>query len=127
MGYPASVSFEPGELTALERTPEVRIETQAPDGPVHQTIIWTVVDDGAVFVRSVRGRRGRWYREAIANPAVAILVDGTRLAATAIPAADPDSIDRCSAAFRRKYAGDPAVRSMIRGDVLGTTLRLEPA
>jgi hypothetical protein len=58
---------------------------------------------------------------------VGVLVDGQRVAATAIAAADPDSIDRASDGFRRKYAGDPAVRTMIRPDILATTLRLEPA
>jgi len=126
MGYPAIVSFEPGELAALERASKVKIETQAPNGPIHQTTIWTVVDDDAVFIRSVRGETGRWYREALANPAVAVLVDGQRVPATAIPAADPDSIDRASEGYRRKYAADPALRTMIRPEVVASTLRLEP-
>jgi hypothetical protein len=127
MGYPAIVSFEPGELAALERASEVKLETQAPNGPIHRTTIWTVVEDDAVFIRSVRGEAARWYREALANPAVALLVDGRRVPATAIPAGDPDSIDRASDGYRRKYAADPAVRTMIRPEILPATLRLEPA
>jgi hypothetical protein len=127
MGYASGVSFSTEDLELLDRTEEVEIETRAPDGPAHRTVIWVVVDDGDVFIRSVRGAAGRWYREAIANPAVAIHVAGRRLSATAIPATDPASIGRASAALVRSYAGDPAVRSMIRPDVLDTTLRLEPA
>jgi hypothetical protein len=121
------VSFEPGELAALDRASKIKLETQAPNGPIHRTTIWTVVDDDAVFIRSVRGEGGRWYREALANPAVSVLVDGLRVPATAIPAGDPDSIDRASDGYRRKYADDPAMGTMIRPEVLPSTLRLEPA
>jgi hypothetical protein len=127
MGYASAVSFSTEDLALLDRTEEVEIETRAPDGPVHRTTIWIVVDDGDAFIRSVRGADARWYREAIANPAVAVHVAGRRLTATASPATDPDSIDRASAALERTYAADPAVRTMVRPDVLDTTLRLEPA
>lgn len=119
--------FSPDDLAALERAEEVRIETRAADGAVHRTIIWVVVDGGDVFVRSVRGERGRWYREAIADPDVAIHVDGRRMAARAVPAADPHTVARTSAALDRKYGRDPAIRTMVRPDVLDTTIRLEPA
>lgn len=121
------MSFEPHDLDLLATIEEIRIETQAPDQPAHRTIIWIVVDDGEVFVRSVEGERGLWYREALANPAVAIHADGRRLPATAIPASDPDSIERVSAALTAKYGADPALRSMLRPHTLETTLRLEPA
>ena len=121
------MSFTPEELDLIDRSLEVEIETQAPEGPPHRTVIWAVVDDGHVFVRSVNGAGARWYREALANPAVAIHVDGRRLTATAIPADDPDSIERTSSKLRTKYAGDPATRSMVREEILDTTLRIEPA
>jgi hypothetical protein len=124
----ALMSFSGDDLAAIGAAEEVRIETQAPGGETHRTIVWIMVDDGEVFVRSVNGEDGRWYREAKANPAVAIHVDGRRLAATAIPADDPDSIDRVSAALNRKYAGHGgSLRSMLQPHNLATTLRLEPA
>jgi len=52
---------------------------------------------------------------------------GRRLPAVAIPAGDPDSVARASAALSAKYAGDPATASMVRQEILATTLRLEPA
>jgi hypothetical protein len=122
------MSFSGEDLAALTAAEEVRIETQAPDSSARRTIIWIVVDDGEVFVRSVRAERGRWYREARANPAVALHVNGQRLAATAIPANDPDSIDRVSAALRAKYARwGGSLESMLVPETLATTLRLEPA
>jgi hypothetical protein len=121
------MSSSDADRAVLERTQEVEIETQAPDGPAHQTVIWVVVDREETFIRSYRGDTARWYREALANPAVTVHADGPRLAATAIPASDADSIDRGSSPFRRKYAGDPAIGAMIRPETLATTLRLEPA
>jgi len=127
MGYAGPMSFATDDLDVLERAEEIEIETQAPDKEARRTPIWVVVDDGEVFVRTWRGKGSRWFRDIEANPAVAIHAGGKRLMATAIPATDPDSIERTSSGFQRKYAGDPAVKAMIGPNVLDTTLRLEPA
>jgi hypothetical protein len=119
------MGFSQDELDLIDRTEEVEIETNGADGAVHRTIIWAVVDDGDVFIRSYRGPNARWYREALANPSVALGVDGRRLPADAIPAADPTSIERTSAGLTRKYANDPATPRMNRPEVLDLTLRLE--
>jgi hypothetical protein len=120
------MSFGTENLRRLAAAEEVEIETQAPDGPVHRTAIWVVVDRDETFIRSYKGPTARWYREALANPGVAVHVDGTRLPATAIPATDPDSIERVSAALWAKYPKDPGTRGMVAPDNLPTTLRLEP-
>jgi hypothetical protein len=120
------MSFATEVLRRLAAEEEIEIETQAPDGPVHRTTIWVVVDDGVVLVRSVRGESGRWFREAKANPAVAVHVDGRRLPATAVPATDPDSIDRINAALTAKYEGVEGYDSMLEPDVLSANYRLEP-
>jgi hypothetical protein len=121
------MSFAEDELARLEAAEEIEIETQAPGSAARRTVIWVVVDDAEVFIRTYKGPKSRWYRDALANPAVAVHVDGNRLAATAIPATDPDSIERTSAGFLRKYASDSAAKTMVAPDVLETTLRLEPA
>jgi hypothetical protein len=121
------MSFASDDLQRLDRAEEIDIETQAPEGPVHRTTIWIVTDGADAFIRSVRGREGRWFREATANPAVAIHVESRRLAATAIPATDPDSIERVNAALTRKYENIPGYRPMLKPDTFDTTLRLEPA
>jgi hypothetical protein len=118
--------FSTEDLQELASVHEVRIETQAPGGDLHQAIVWVVVDGDDVFVRSWLGARARWYREAIANPAVALHVENRRLAATAIPATDPDSVRRCSDRFLTKYAKSKSALDMVRDEILATTLRLEP-
>jgi len=119
------MGYSEAELDLIDRTEEVEIETHGPDGAVHKTIIWAVVDDGAVFVRSYRGPHARWYREVLADPSVALHVDGQRLPVNAVLTDDPDSIERTSSGILRKYAGDPAAKSMVRPELLDLTLRLE--
>jgi hypothetical protein len=101
IGYAGLMSFSTEDLDLLDRTQEIEIETQAPDKAARRTVVWVVVDDGEVFVRTARGARSRWFRDAEANPAVAIHVGGHRLPATAIPATDPDAIERTSAGSLR--------------------------
>lgn len=119
--------FEPADLALLSATEEVEIETTRPTGPAHRTIIWVVTDDDAAFIRSVDGSGARWYREALANPAVTIHAAGRALAATVHPASDEAAVRRTSDALTRKYAGDPSLASMLEPDILDTTLRLTPA
>jgi hypothetical protein len=119
--------FSAQDLARIDRTKEVRIETSMPGGAANTVIIWAVVDQGDVFVRSWKGANARWYRQAVANPEVALLFAGRRLPARAVAATDPDSIARTSSALERKYAGDPATKDMVRDEILGTTLRLESA
>ena len=132
MGYAGLMRFEPDELAWLEATEEVEIETAVPGGSPHRTIIWVVVDGDEAFVRSVNGPTARWYREAVANPAVTIHSRGRAQPARAVPArteaaADAASIARVSDALRRKYARDPALGTMLKPDIFDTTLRLAPA
>ena len=121
------MAFTRDELDLIERRKLVRIETSNPGAAVHRTTIWAVVDGDYVFVRSWRGAGARWYREAVANSEVAIHVGKVRLPARATVAVDPDSIARTSACFERKYAGDPASGSMVRPEILDTTLRIDGA
>jgi hypothetical protein len=110
---------------AIETAQEIDIETTA--GTVtHRTTIWSVVEDGAVYVRSLRGGAGRWYREVTATPEAVVHVGGEAIPVLAVPAPDEESVERASAGYRRKYAGSPYVETMTRPEILATTLRLEP-
>jgi hypothetical protein len=115
----------PGHLESVE---EVDIETSRGAGaPVHRTTIWVVTGDGDVYVRSLKGEDGRWYRELMANPEVAALhVEGDAIPVRAVAAADPESVASATGGFRRKYADSPYLDSMIRDEIVPTTVRLEP-
>jgi hypothetical protein len=120
--------FSPDTLERFRTREEVRIQTsRAADAPEHRTIIWIVVDDRhRVLIRSVRGARGRWYREALANPACTVWIDQEAVEVRAEPAGDPDRVAATTMALEAKYARDPALRTMVREDVLETTLELLP-
>ena len=53
--------------------------------------------------------------------------DGEQLAVQAVPATDASSIERASQEFLSKYRSSPYAASIVRQDVLETTLRLDPA
>ena len=121
------MTFAADDVAALAAAEEIKIETRAPDGTVHQTIIWVMVHDGVVYVRSVNGPEARWYREATATGDVALHVDGRRIPARVEAAADEAGVAACSAALEVKYKGDYSLASMLEADTLPTTLRVVPA
>ena len=123
-------SFAHDTLRLIDETREVRIETRRDeDAPAHRTTIWVVTVDGSVFVRSVRGGRGRWYREVSANPAAALHVGGDRIPVRAFPVTDDSTIEAVSEAYLEKYGrtSPGSTRAMVQPETLPTTLRLEPA
>jgi hypothetical protein len=125
-----SGSFDPETLNRLDEADEVYIETSRDsDSPEHRTIIWAVVVEDDVFVRSVRGRKGRWYQRISAHPEGALLVEDTRIPVRAAPATDAVTTNAVSEAFRSKYedAWPGPTAGIVRSEVLPTTLKLSPA
>jgi hypothetical protein len=123
-------TFDAETLRLLDETREVRIETRRDgDSPEHRTIIWVVVVEGGVFVRSVRGQRGRWFREISSNPEGALHVQNNRLPVRAAPATEEATVDAVSAAYRSKYqqSSPASTEAMVRPETLPTTLKLSPA
>ena len=119
------MSFSEEDLELIAATKEVIIETRSGDR-VHRTVIWVVVDSGNVYVRSFRGASGEWYQRALADPNVTLELGERRIAARAVLAADPESVEGASDGFRRKYPKGASLEAMIVPEVLDTTLRLEP-
>ena len=122
-----SVKFGESDLDLLATTREIRVETRSKSGDVHRTIVWPLVRDGAVYLRSYRGPDGRWYREALADPDIALLFDRRRVPARAVPALDAVSVEACSTALKEKYRRSYSLEAMLEPAVLPTTLRIEPA
>jgi hypothetical protein len=105
---------------------EVLIET-ASDGEPRRTIIWIVVDGaGRALIRSYRGARAKWYREALATGRGAIVIGDDRVPVRFEVATDPERIAACSTELEAKYAGDSSTPAMVRDEVLDTTLEVRP-
>ncbi|HLV97761.1 MAG TPA: nitroreductase/quinone reductase family protein [Ktedonobacterales bacterium] len=120
--------FDANLKNQLAREEEIQIETRRPGAAAtpHRTTIWVVLVGDDVFVRSVRGNAGRWYQEIKANPTATLHVAGRRIPVRAIPANDLTSVTRVSDAYRQKYSNSSEMPSMVRDEILPTTLRLEP-
>ena len=121
--------FDSETLRELHDVREVAIRTEKHPGT--SVIIWVVVADDEAFVRSVGGSKGRWYRD-LAKGGAATLefageFAGRRLEVQAFPANDPNSMARASREYLTKYQPSPYAQSMVRAEVLPTTLRLEPS
>lgn len=123
------MNFDEETLAALRDTDEVEIETGSGEGVVHRTIIWIVADDCDAYVRSVRGARGRWYRELRDRPEGALILAGERVPVRAVAASDAASVELVSDLLRAKYGRRSAAstESMLTVATLPTTLRLERA
>jgi hypothetical protein len=119
--------FDPAVLKILAKANQIRIETRrGPGSPVHQTVIWVVVEGENVYVRSYTGRRGRWFREIRANPRAFVLRDGRRIRVRAVLVRSPRAIARASRAYLKKYSKSAYAKPMVRREILPTTLRLNP-
>jgi len=116
-------NFDANTLREL-RLQEVAIRTEK--HPEAAVTIWVVVADDEVFLRSVSGNKGRWYKDLAAGGPATLEFAGRRLAAQAFPVSDADAIARASREYLRKYQPSPYAQSMVRAEVLPTTLRLEP-
>jgi hypothetical protein len=120
-------AFDTDTLARLRDANEVDIETRWAGGEAHRATIWVVVDGSdRVLIRSWRGARARWYREAIAAGSAALIVDDSTLPVRVERATDPARTDACSEELLATYSGDSAARSMVRDEILDTTLELHP-
>ena len=123
-------SFDAETLQLLDETKEAQIETRRDEAaPVHRTIIWVVTVDGEVYVRSVRGEKGRWYLEVSANPVAALHFGDRRIPVRAVPVRGEPTVGAVSEAYRDKYGrtSPGSTRAMLQPETLPTTLKLEPA
>jgi hypothetical protein len=123
-GDQAMTNFDADTLGELREVREVAIRTEK--HPRSAVVIWVVVADNEVFVRSVRGANGRWYRDLAAGGPATLEAAGRRLAVQAIPESDLAAVARASREYLGKYQPSPYAQAMVKSEVLPTTLRLEP-
>ena len=117
-------NFDADTLRELREGREVAILTEK--HPNSAVVIWVVVADNEVFVRSVGGTKGRWYRDLAAGGPATLEFAGRVLTVQAIPVSDPEAVARASREYLRKYQPSPYAQAMVKSEILSTTLRLEP-
>ncbi len=120
-------AFDSDTLARLRDVKEVDIETRSAGGEAHPATIWVVVDaSDRVLVRSWRGASARSYREAVAAGKGTLIFGGATLPARVERATDPERVAACSERLLAKYGGGSTARSMVRDEILDTTLELRP-
>lgn len=114
------------DLTRLDRAQELRIAGTREDGTRPEpVIIWAVVVDGDLYLRSVRGASGGWYRTVQQRHEGHIDSGGVDadVRFVDVPEDDPvhEAIDRGYATKYRSYAS--AVAAITTDAARATTMR----
>lgn len=113
------------ELAVLDRVREIRVAGRRKDGSSRTPVtVWHVVVDGRLYVRSVRGPDGGWYRGVIRHYEGAISWDSRTRHVRFIPEDTAD--DAIDAAYFAKYGRGSASRSITSMTAKATTLRVDP-
>jgi hypothetical protein len=125
----ADVQFDGEILARLAPQEELKLEIEDPESNRHHQVhLWFVIHHGNIYVRSAEGSNASWYRLLQAHPLATMLVDHERLAVRAVPITNSTLISYISAHYVEKYTYlfPQATQEIIRDEVLGTTLLLEP-
>ncbi|WP_243076272.1 DUF2255 family protein [Microbacterium sp. SS28] len=113
------------ELRELDRSGEVRVAGRRADGTSRTlTIVWHVVVDGKLYLRSVKGPGGEWYK-GVARHFEGFLRWGANTRAVAYTL-DPSHDDAIDKAYFAKYGNGSPSRSITSPLAKQTTLRVDP-
>jgi hypothetical protein len=121
------MSWPTEELEKIAETDDLHIASFRDDGTSYgtPTWIWSVVVDGALYVRGYNGQASRWHQAAVRQKAGRITAAGmTRdVAFEPVEGAINDQIDD---AYRTKYASSPYLRPMISARARAATILITP-
>ena len=115
------------ELTKIAETDDLHISPFREDGVTYgtPTWIWSVVVDGALYVRAYNGQNSRWYQAAMRQKAGRITAAGMTKDVSFEPLDGPIN-DRIDNAYRAKYKGSPYLSPMIGADARAATVKVMP-
>lgn len=89
------------------------------------TWIWSVVVDGALYVRAYNGTNSTWHRAALRQRSGRITAAGMTREVTFEPVEGPIN-DRIDDAYRAKYGGSEYLGAMIGSRARSATIRVSP-
>src|SRR5262245_45864568 len=114
-------------LGHLGNVEEITIGFQRPDGSTGSTPVWVVQVGEDIYVRSMNGQSGGWYRRLRALPVGEVRDNGHVHPVHAQPVADPATVDAVTRAYESKYGESPYVQPLLGRDAAEATLRLDPS
>ena len=115
------------ELDKIAAADELELASLRPDGRLRDPVtVWVVRHDDDLYVRSVKGRAGAWFRGALASHAGRVQA-GVERDVTFVEADDTlrDEIDRAYRTKYRRYAAS-IVNTVLTARAQAATLRLVP-
>jgi hypothetical protein len=117
------------ELNKIEAAEELRIASLRRDGMLRKpVIIWVVRLGDDLYVRSVNGRTGSWFRGAQVRHQGHIQAGGVEKDVTFVEEADPATNTQIDTAYRSKYRRYAAniVNSILTPQARSATIKLAP-
>ena len=115
------------DLRKIAGTDDLHVSPFREDGITYRTPtwIWSVVVDGALYVRAYNGRNSCWYQAALRQRAGRITAAGMAKEVTFEPVDGPihGLID---AAYREKYRNSPYLSPMISTRARAATVKVTP-
>jgi hypothetical protein len=120
-------AWSQNELKKIAATDDLHISPFRDDGITYGTLtwIWSVVVEGALYVRAYHGRESRWFQAAAKQEAGRITAGGLTKEVTFETIDGPinDAIDN---AYRAKCRDSPYLKSMISPQTRAATVRISP-
>jgi hypothetical protein len=122
---PHTRGWTSAELADLDRAPLIRVAGVRGDGTLRKFVLIGHVRIGdEVFIRSLNGTGGAWYRGVTRTGRGEIDVDGRRIRVAFVR--DTGRADEVDRALRSRYGDDSGVRQMTSPPAREATLRVLP-
>jgi hypothetical protein len=121
--------WTPAELDRIERAEELDLTSQRRDGSLRDPVtMWVVRDGDELYVRSMYGRAGAWFRGTQTRRQGRIHSGGVEKDVSFVIGVDPALHDRIDTAYRRKYRryGDRIVGGVVNPASRDSTIKLVP-
>jgi hypothetical protein len=121
--------WTPEELARIAQADELDLASQRSDGSLRDPVtMWVVRDGDDLYVRSMHGRTGAWFRGTQTRQQGGIRSAGIEKDVTFAIDTDPALNDRIDTAYRNKYSryGDRTVGGVVNSASRDATIRLVP-
>jgi hypothetical protein len=120
-------SWSKEELRKIAEADDLHISPFREDGKTYgtPTWIWSVVVDGALYVRAYNGQRSRWHQAAMKQKAGRISSAGMTKEVTFEPV-DGAINERIDDGYRSKYKGSPYLSPMVGARARSATVKVMP-
>lgn len=118
------------EIASIADAEELELSSRRKDGSLRDTTtMWVVRDGEGLYVRSIHGRDGIWYKGTQIRHQGRIDAGGvSKDVSFGDASSDPGLNKRIDAAYKQKYRrfGDDIVGSVVSRDARASTIKLEP-